>query len=106
LIGAFFPRRSWACWHYYVATGESAPLDVACCMQPHLPMLRARYIVGINQIYDVDIDRMNKPFLPVAAGVQPLPAASALSTVVTMGACCRPVVRRPGMGSVPGAGYR
>jgi len=26
------------------------------------------YIVGINQIYDVDIDIVNKPFLPVAAG--------------------------------------
>ncbi|CAI5516880.1 unnamed protein product [Closterium sp. Naga37s-1] len=26
------------------------------------------YIVGINQIYDTDIDRVNKPFLPVAAG--------------------------------------
>ncbi|KAK9797352.1 hypothetical protein WJX73_001094 [Symbiochloris irregularis] len=26
------------------------------------------YIVGINQIYDVDIDTINKPFLPVAAG--------------------------------------
>lgn len=25
------------------------------------------FIVGINQIYDVDIDRVNKPFLPVAA---------------------------------------
>lgn len=25
------------------------------------------YIVGINQIYDVDIDKVNKPFLPVAA---------------------------------------
>jgi homogentisate solanesyltransferase len=24
--------------------------------------------VGINQIYDVDIDQVNKPFLPVAAG--------------------------------------
>jgi homogentisate solanesyltransferase len=24
--------------------------------------------VGINQIYDVDIDVVNKPFLPVAAG--------------------------------------
>lgn len=27
------------------------------------------YIVGINQIYDVDIDAVNKPFLPVAAGM-------------------------------------
>jgi homogentisate solanesyltransferase len=26
------------------------------------------FIVGINQIYDVDIDIVNKPFLPVAAG--------------------------------------
>ncbi len=27
------------------------------------------FIVGINQVYDVDIDAVNKPFLPVAAGV-------------------------------------
>lgn len=26
------------------------------------------FIVGINQIYDVDIDIVNKPFLPIAAG--------------------------------------
>ena len=26
------------------------------------------FIVGVNQIYDVGIDRVNKPFLPVAAG--------------------------------------
>ena len=26
------------------------------------------YIVGINQIYDSDIDAVNKPFLPIAAG--------------------------------------
>eukprot|EP00884_Botryococcus_braunii_P013088 jgi/Botrbrau1/21780/Bobra.0190s0007.1 len=26
------------------------------------------YIVGINQIYDVDIDAVNKPFLPIASG--------------------------------------
>jgi len=26
------------------------------------------YIVGINQIYDVEIDAVNKPYLPVAAG--------------------------------------
>ena len=26
------------------------------------------YIVGINQIYDVDIDKINKPYLPIAAG--------------------------------------
>ena len=26
------------------------------------------YIVGINQIIDEDIDKVNKPFLPIAAG--------------------------------------
>ncbi|KAK9986562.1 hypothetical protein SO802_031513 [Lithocarpus litseifolius] len=26
------------------------------------------YIVGINQIYDVQIDKVNKPYLPIAAG--------------------------------------
>jgi UbiA prenyltransferase family len=26
------------------------------------------FIVGINQIYDTDIDQVNKPFLPVASG--------------------------------------
>ena len=29
------------------------------------------YIVGINQIYDVDIDIVNKPFLPIASGTPP-----------------------------------
>ncbi|KAL2641978.1 hypothetical protein R1flu_009565 [Riccia fluitans] len=36
------------------------------------------YIVGINQIYDVGIDKVNKPFLPVAAGDLSVPAAWAL----------------------------
>ncbi|EXC03824.1 Homogentisate phytyltransferase 2 [Morus notabilis] len=31
-------------------------------------MLANAYNIGINQIYDVDIDRVNKPYLPIAAG--------------------------------------
>lgn len=31
-------------------------------------LLGNAFIVGINQIYDVSIDRLNKPFLPVASG--------------------------------------
>ena len=31
-------------------------------------LLGNAFIVGINQIYDKDIDEMNKPFLPVASG--------------------------------------
>lgn len=36
------------------------------------------YIVGINQIYDVDIDKVNKPFLPIAAGDLSVQSAWAL----------------------------
>uniref|UniRef100_A0A0G4FQG2 Homogentisate phytyltransferase n=1 Tax=Chromera velia CCMP2878 TaxID=1169474 RepID=A0A0G4FQG2_9ALVE len=31
-------------------------------------LLGNAWIVGVNQIYDVDIDRVNKPYLPVASG--------------------------------------
>lgn len=37
------------------------------------------YIVGINQVYDVDIDTVNKPFLPIASG--------ALSPAMGWGLC-------------------
>lgn len=33
------------------------------------------YIVGINQIYDIEIDKMNKPYLPIAAGDISVPEA-------------------------------
>ena len=36
------------------------------------------FIVGINQIYDVEIDRVNKPFLPIAAGALSVRAARAI----------------------------
>ena len=33
------------------------------------------YIVGVNQLEDVEIDRVNKPFLPLASGDMTIPAA-------------------------------
>lgn len=36
------------------------------------------FIVGLNQIEDVEIDRINKPHLPIAAGDLSLPAARAV----------------------------
>ncbi|MBW3604859.1 MAG: homogentisate phytyltransferase, partial [Actinobacteria bacterium] len=36
------------------------------------------YIVGLNQLTDVDIDRINKPWLPVASGALRLPTARVL----------------------------
>jgi homogentisate phytyltransferase/homogentisate geranylgeranyltransferase len=40
-------------------------------------------IVGVNQITDVEIDRVNKPFLPIAAGDLSLAGAK-----VIVGVCC------------------
>ena len=36
------------------------------------------YVTGLNQITDVDIDKINKPYLPIAAGHLSLPAAWAI----------------------------
>jgi homogentisate phytyltransferase/homogentisate geranylgeranyltransferase len=41
-------------------------------------------IVGVNQITDVEIDRVNKPFLPIAAGDLSLGAAKAIVVVCTV----------------------
>lgn len=42
------------------------------------------YIVGINQIYDVSIDLINKPFLPVAAKELTVPQAWVLISVMAV----------------------
>jgi homogentisate solanesyltransferase len=47
------------------------------------------YIVGINQIYDVDIDSVNKPFLPVAAGEMSTGTAWLLCVALAAGASGR-----------------
>jgi homogentisate phytyltransferase/homogentisate geranylgeranyltransferase len=58
----------------YVITLDNAPgADVAGTAGDLLLTLVAAYavnlfIVGLNQIEDVEIDRVNKPFLPLAAG--------------------------------------
>lgn len=43
------------------------------------------FIVGINQIYDVDIDKVNKPFLPVASGELSVVAAWAFCAFTALG---------------------
>ncbi len=63
------------------------------------------YIVGINQIYDVDIDTVNKPFLPIAAGTGcsckvgklTLPGLETQHPNIVL---CRGAVSRAGMGFV------
>eukprot|EP00210_Caulerpa_lentillifera_P007151 g6841.t1 len=39
------------------------------------------FIVGLNQIYDVNIDRINKPYLPLAAGDFTMSTANAICGV-------------------------
>ena len=39
------------------------------------------YIVGLNQLTDVDIDRINKPYLPIAAGAFTMQTGLALVVV-------------------------
>lgn len=46
-------------------------------------LLGNAFIVGINQIYDDEIDKMNKPFLPVASGE--MSRRFAWATVLTAG---------------------
>ena len=43
------------------------------------------FIVGINQIYDVEIDKVNKPYLPIAAGELSLPMAWAFCLATAIG---------------------
>merc|ERR1712079_547593 len=39
------------------------------------------YITGLNQIYDVEIDRQNKPYLPIPAGRLGMRAAAVTVSV-------------------------
>lgn len=43
------------------------------------------YIVGLNQLYDIEIDKINKPFLPLAAGSLTISQArlTIISTLIT-----------------------
>lgn len=44
------------------------------------------FIVGINQIYDVEVDKVNKPFLPIASGeMSPLTAKLLLAACAVVG---------------------
>ena len=42
------------------------------------------FIIGINQIEDVEIDRLNKPWLPIAAGDLSLEAARRIVAVAAI----------------------
>ena len=43
------------------------------------------FIVGINQLYDVDVDQINKPFLPIAGELSPKRAKLILTACALIG---------------------
>ena len=54
-------------------------------------------IVGMNQVYDVDIDRVNKPYLPLASGEWDL--QTGITTVIVTGVSA--VLMGIAIGSMP-----
>lgn len=72
-----------------LAVSPTAPLSrmstVACMCQALLPALLMNVcIVGLNQIYDIEIDKINKPELPLASGELSVPAAWWIVSVAGM----------------------
>jgi len=70
-------------WAIAATTLDAAPplWDLAATLVAGLTVNIA--IVGVNQLTDVEIDRVNKPFLPIAAGELSLRAATVIVVV-----CC------------------
>ncbi len=49
--------------------GDQGAAAAAALLQALVPALLMNIcIVGLNQLYDVEIDRVNKPYLPLASG--------------------------------------
>lgn len=49
--------------------GSAGPVAATALLQALVPALLMNIcIVGLNQLYDVEIDRVNKPYLPLASG--------------------------------------
>lgn len=49
--------------------GDQGALAATALLQALVPALLMNIcIVGLNQLYDVEIDRVNKPYLPLASG--------------------------------------
>jgi homogentisate phytyltransferase/homogentisate geranylgeranyltransferase len=70
---------------YAIATAADAATDAADLTATLIAALAVNVsIVGVNQITDVDIDRINKPYLPIAAGDLTLAQAKVIVAVATV----------------------
>ena len=74
---------------YAVAAADAHRQSLSTVLLAYAASLAVNvYIVGINQITDVEIDRINKPYLPLAAGTLSRSAATvivACSAVIALG---------------------
>ena len=72
------------------------PWDLQCwtalCTALAAALLANVSIVGLNQCYDVELDRVNKPYLPLASGEWTL--QTGWTTVLVTGAACQSPQRR------------
>ena len=70
-------------------SAAAAPLTWQACLYAMIPSLFMNlYITGLNQITDVEIDKINKPDLPIAAGYLSKSAATVIvlvSLLVSLG---------------------
>jgi homogentisate phytyltransferase/homogentisate geranylgeranyltransferase len=68
--GGVLPLPGWAEWTGYLwGSGLAAWGQLALLGTVWLSSLGANvFVVGLNQLYDVPIDRINKPYLPLASG--------------------------------------
>ena len=58
----------------------STPLILAILYALPAALLMNVYIVGLNQLFDIELDRINKPELPLAAGTAAGPDGATAST--------------------------
>ena len=55
--------------HHVQSAGDQSAIAGVALLQALVPALLMNIcIVGLNQLYDIDIDRVNKPYLPLASG--------------------------------------
>jgi homogentisate phytyltransferase/homogentisate geranylgeranyltransferase len=70
---------------YAIAASRGAPTDAADLLATLIAALAVNVsIVGVNQITDVEIDRINKPYLPIAAGDLTMGRAKAIVAAATV----------------------
>ncbi|KAF6165459.1 hypothetical protein GIB67_028018 [Kingdonia uniflora] len=68
---------------------ELSPAYIIGVLKVLVPMILMQiYNVGINQLYDIDIDKANKPYLPLASGELSIAAGRSITVTCATLVCC------------------